>query len=173
MYSRLELLNQKHFFALCCILSLFIAGCEEDCPDPKVDEINAFYFQFKTSGGNSFIDSELDSVFMVRYNDILPDSFSFPVDTVNFWEKGFYNDEFQIRLSQGFPFPLSAPPYFPDYKYKIQSLDQDFEYTVERIELEGDYIGECDYINELKLIIFQGDSLDHTNNDQIIFLEKP
>ena len=151
-----------------------ITGCEEDCPEVVVDDLNAFFFQFKTSGDNAFDPSELDSIFIIRYSDVLPDSFSFPVDTVDFYNGVLSFDEYVIRLSQGQPFADIPPPYFPDYKYRILSNDQDFEFRIEQIDLVGSYIGECEYVNSKKSIVFEGDTLDFiAGEDEIIVMEKP
>lgn len=154
--------------------TFFSQGCREECDPVDVDSLNAFYFQFKTSGANAFNSNELDSVFIVRFQDVVPDSFSFPVDTLTFYNGVLGFDDYTIRLSQGEPFRDVPPPYFPDYKYKIESTNQDFEFRIEQIRLEGNYIGECDYLNTQKSLVFEGDTLSFVAGvDEIILMEKP
>ena len=167
-------LKSTPILVLLMALTFILSSCEEDCEEPKVDDLNAFFFEFKLSGANSYSVSELDSIYIVRFQDMVPDSFSFPLDTLTYFDGSLADDEHQIRLSQGNPFKDVPPPYFPQYKYKILSTNQDMEHRIEQIELEGSYVGDCEYVNSEKSIVFNGDTLDFiAGMDEIIFLEKP
>lgn len=166
----------KKFSILAILFGIFvcISACEEDCEEPNVDDLNAFYFEFKLDGANSFSEAELDSIYIVRFQDIIPDSFSFPLDTLNYFDSTLVVDAHVIRLSQGKPFVEVPPPYFPEYKYKILSINQDLEYRIEQIKLEGSYVGDCEYVNSEKSLVFNGDTLDMVAGmDVNILLEKP
>jgi len=174
MKFKYNYINLVLIIAILLTILLTLSSCEEKCPEINIDDLNAFNFQFKTTGNNSFTIDELDSIFIVRYLDIVLDSFSFPQDTFDFTNGILNFNEQTIRLSQGQPFNDIPPPYFPDYKYKILSRNQDFEFRIEQIELVGSYVGECEYVNSRKALVFNGDSLDFIAGvDEFILLEKP
>lgn len=168
--------NQSKFLIIIStLIAIFtITSCDEDCPETDVDAINAIYLQFKTNGDNSFSTSELDSVYMVRFFEEELDSFNFPVDTFLFFENGFYEPDYKIRLSKNLPaFENSGAPFYTAYKYKLLSFGQPWEVTLQEIELEGGYDSEnCEYIPVKKAYLLNGEYIEVTGSEEYVQITK-
>lgn len=146
---------------LSLVLAFTLNSCKEECEPIDVDSLNAIYLQFDTSGGaDSFDPSELDSVYMVRYQIAEFDSFNFPVDTLNFYQDGFYRDDYRIRLSREIPSSLGGgPPYYSDFMYRFLGRSQDFQVRLQGIRLDGGYVDDCTYDARLKQFTLNDDTL--------------
>ena len=151
-----------------------MAACKKDCKNPDVDAINAIYLQFDTSGEpGSFTVNELDSLYMVRFEQAQYDSFIFPVDTLNFSSAGFYGPDYTVRLSRDYPSGLSeGPPYYTDYMYLFQSYGETFKVRLENIELDGSYTEDCEYISRKKSFVLNDDTLDVTGSTAFVLIQK-
>jgi len=81
-----------------------IAACEKPCPEQDVDSLNALYLDFKLSGPNSFNESDLQDLFMVRFLTDTLDTLSFQADTIPLNSADdFYAEEYKIRISKNNP----------------------------------------------------------------------
>lgn len=134
------------------LLSAFVvlASCTKICDEPPVDDLNALYLKFNTEGEDSFTEEELESFYMVRYFDVPGDSLTFPDDTV-FYHGHFYEGSAgQIRLSNHIPFRNDSI-FYVRYNYGLYfESDSTLSYIITDIDLEGTYVGECDYENVKK-----------------------
>ncbi len=155
-------------FAL--ILLLIGTSCEESCDPVDVDGLNSIYLQFDTSGEeNSFNATELDSVYFIRYQESFLDSFSFPVDTVNLYDIGFYQEGYKVRLSKDYPQGIaSGPPYYSTFKYKFFNRNDDWQVRLQFIEIQGGYLDDCNYEARLKQFVLNDDTLDRTGSTSFV-----
>jgi hypothetical protein len=160
------------FALLLIVIGLF--SCQKDCEPVDVDDINSIYLQFNTDGSpTSFSPQELDSVYMVRYQPAEVDSFSFPIDTFNLYEIGFYSDDYKIRLGKNHPIGVpGGPPYYSSFIYRFLSRDEDFQVRLQGIELEGNYDEDCNYVPGLKRFQLNDDTLIVTGSTSFVQMFK-
>jgi hypothetical protein len=153
---------------------VLLPSCEDPCDTPDVDAINSIYLQFDTSGDpGSFQVEELDSVYMVRFQIADFDSFNFPVDTFNFFENGYYEEPYKVRLSRDFPRGLpDGPPYYTNFMYLFQSYGQDFRVRLQGIALDGGYTDDCTYVNRQKSFVLNDDTLNQTGRTDYVLMLK-
>jgi len=170
----------KHFSLslLLCALTVmaFITSCKTECDEPDVDGINALYLQFAIDGAaGSFSPSELDDVYMVRFQEAPFDSFNFPVDTLNLSALGLLEGGNRLRISRNIPdFGIEGPPYYTSFKYRFHSYSDDWEVRLQSINLEGSYTDdeECDYENFSKTFFLNSDSIDATASTSYVLMRK-
>jgi len=150
------------------------SSCKKPCTEPDVDALNALYLQFDTSGEpGSFTMNELDSLYMVRFQQADFDSFIFPVDTLNIYEVGFYQEGNKLRISRDFPRGLpSGPPYYTDYMYLFKGRGENYTVRLQNIELDGGYTEDCIYIARMKSFVLNDDTLDVTGSTEFVITRK-
>jgi hypothetical protein len=141
------------------LLSLAIVtlvSCTEKCDDPDVQRINSLFFELKQGGDDGFTPEQLDSIYYVRF---VPFSDPLIADTV--FTEGFYPEgEAKFLINDNFPIPNQQAPYYPVYYYEIIEPTSGFSTIISDIELQGSYLGECDYENTLKAFKVDGDSIN-------------
>jgi hypothetical protein len=165
-----------HLFlsVLCLALIIFSASCKKPCKEPDVDALNAIYLQFDTSGEpGSFTSSELDSLYMVRYQQAVYDSFIFPVDTLNLFALELSPEGYRVRISRDYPVGLpEGPPYYTDYMYQFQGYGENFNVRLQNIVLDGSYTEDCIYISRKKGFVLNNDTLDVTGSMEYVLILK-
>ncbi|NND94152.1 MAG: hypothetical protein HKN45_04755 [Flavobacteriales bacterium] len=157
--------------ALCAILVCGVFhSCEEECTPVDVDDLNAIYLRFSTDGSpGSFDPFELDSIYYIRFQESFLDSFNFPVDTIELYQLGFYDEDYGLRLSRGFPQGLpSGPPYYSEYKYLFMSRGQSWQVRLQQIEINGGYLDDCTYETRNKSFVLNDDTIDATGSTAFI-----
>jgi len=147
-------------------LLLFASSCSEDCEPVDVDALNSIYLDFDTgTDANSFDPSELDSIYMIRYQIGFFDSFNFPVDTITLFDKGVNAPDYRLRIGRESPSGIATgPPYYTQYAYRFFSYGEDWQVRLQSIEVDGGYIDtdNCEYETRLKSYVLNDDTLIRT-----------
>lgn len=143
----------------CFLFVLFIAvtSCEKKCDEPDIDRLNGLRFQLPVEGPDAFTEEELADLMFVRY---VPFSDPLVGDTIFVDGNNLIEGPGRFIINDDFPFTNASAPYFVTYDYAVEGFTAAFFVQIERIVLEGEYTGDCDYINEQKSFFLNGDSLD-------------
>jgi len=170
-----NLMMMKKIFGFSLIFAMtIIAACEKPCPEQDVDSLNALYLDFKLSGPNSFNESDLQDLFMVRFLTDTLDTLSFQADTIPLNSPDdFYAEEYKIRISKNNPqFSTPGPPFYSAYNYSIQSTTiSDLEVLITGIDLIGSYDeDDCIYTNTKKTFVLNGDSIDASGSTEYVLM---
>jgi hypothetical protein len=95
------------------------------------------------------------------------------VDTFNFFENGFYEEPYKVRLSRDFPRGLAeGPPYYTNFMYLFQSYGQDFRVRLQGIDLDGGYTDDCTYMNRKKTFVLNDDTLNQAGSIEYVMMLK-
>jgi hypothetical protein len=168
--------QHAQLIVLALLLILLGSSCKSECGEPDVDAINGIYLQFNMDGSsNAFTAADLDSVYIVRYGDLVRDSFDFPVDTLNLFLEESFGDDGRLIINKDKPdFDGSGPPYFTDFQYLMRSYGQTWQVRLQDIHLEGMYTDDeqCDYVNLSKTYWLNDDSVDVTASTAYILMNK-
>lgn len=133
----------------------FLVACSKKCDEPDIQAINALYFELDQSA-EGFGQESLDEIFIVRF---VPFSEPLLADTV-FLNGNYPSGNGRFYINDEFPFVNRQSPYFTIYGYSIVDPVTGYGASIENIELEGEYDGECDYINVSKKFTFNSDTVD-------------
>jgi len=154
------------FSAILAVLSFAILGCTKICDEPNVNEINAFKFELKSSGDNSFSEEDLNQSYLVRYFIAFGDSLNFPQDTISLQGKN------PFTLTNFEPFRNDSIA-FVRYNYAIGFENNDtLKYVITQIKINGKYVGECVYENDLKRFALNGQTYDVTGINEPFLISK-
>lgn len=147
-------------------LALLSLACTKICDEPDVNGLNALPFKFKTDGTDGFSQAEINSAYMVRYLIAFGDSLTFPKDTLSL------NGNTDFRLTNYDPFRNDSIGYVR-YNYAIRFENNDtLSYVITQIELNGQYIGDCAYENQMKRFTWNGQDQDITEFSDSFLITK-
>jgi hypothetical protein len=157
------------FGLLLLLTGLFLTSCEEACDEPDIDRINGLKLQIPIEGEDAFSTQELSDLLFVRY---VP--FSDPLIGDTLFVNGNLLEEGPGRfiINDNFPFRNAGAPYFTTYDYFIEGFTAAFFVQIERITLQGEYDGECEYFNTQQSFFLNGDSLDLGGTDDFLVLPR-
>jgi hypothetical protein len=154
------------FSSVLALFSVAIFGCTKICDEPNVNEINAFSFELKSSGDNSFTEDDINQSYLVRYFIAFGDSLTFPQDTI------YLQGTNPIKLANFEPFRNDSIA-FVRYNYAIGFENNDtLKYVLTQIKISGKYVGECAYENELKRFTLNGQTFDVTGKENPFLISK-
>lgn len=146
-----------------------LASCEKPCDEPDIDRLNGLKLELPTKGEDAFTEEELADLMFVRY---VP--FSDPLIGDTFFVNGnnLVEGPGKFIINDAFPFTNETSPYFVTYNYIIEGFTAAFFAEIENITLKGEYTGDCDYINEQKSFILNGDSIDLGGQEDFFELQR-
>ncbi|MEM9052747.1 MAG: hypothetical protein AAGC47_11895 [Bacteroidota bacterium] len=146
--------NMLLSFTIFFLTGIFI-GCSEECDDPDISAINALYFECD-QGDDGFTQEGINELFVVRF---VPFSEPLVADTV-FLNGNFPSGPGRFFINDEFPFINTQSPYFTIYGYQVVDPTTGYVGTIENIELEGEYDGDCGYNNIAKKFTFNTEEVD-------------
>lgn len=133
-----------------------MVSCSPKCDEPDIKRINSLYFELKQDGGDGFTQNQLDSIYYVRY---VPGSNPLIADTV--YPSGYFPEgDAKFLINDDFPFLNEQPPYFVVFGYQVVDPTTEFTTSIQDIELQGAYDGDCGYTNSMKFFTIDSQEVD-------------
>lgn len=159
---------KKTILTLCTFVLLATFACTEKCDEPDIDYINGLHFELLKHGDSGFSSGALDSIYFVRY---IP--FSEPLIADTAYPQGYYPDGgTRFTLNDKYPFYNDQSPYFTIYGYMVIDPTTGFVANITDIKLEGEYDGDCGYINTFKSFVLNNDTIEASGADGFVLITK-